>query len=98
MVPKLVKAALWYIAMGFAVFKLSNNSKVPRHNGSFKDATLDPEQAKSWFRGNFNIGIATGSISNLLVIDVDCKDGKQGFQSLQKLVAKTGIDQQFPAS
>ena len=93
MFPKLVKAALWYIARGFAVFRLSNNSKVPRHDGAFKNATLDPDQATSWFRrGAFNIGIATGSISDLLVIDVDCKDGKQGFKSLQKLVAETGID------
>jgi len=92
MVPKLVKAAFWYIRRDFAVFRLSNNSKVPRYKGSFKDATLDPEQAKSWFRGNFNIGIATGSISNLLVIDVDCKDGKQGFKNLLILVAATGID------
>ena len=55
-----------------------------------KEATHDPEQIESWWSQwpDANIGIATGEISGLLVLDIDEKNGGFDYQVrlvLQKL-------------
>ncbi len=66
-------AALGYLEDGFHVLPLKPKSKEPLTRHGFKDASNDPKQIASWWRQypDANIGIATGKISNLLVIDVD---------------------------
>jgi hypothetical protein len=68
-----LKAALGYLDNGFYVFPLKPKSKAPLTPSGFKDASNDPEKIRTWWGQypNANIGIATGEISNLLVVDVD---------------------------
>jgi hypothetical protein len=56
-----------------------------------KDATTDQALITSWWRAfpRSNIGLATGA-SNLVVIDVDVKDGKLGEESLHDLMVQHG--------
>ena len=59
-----------------------------------KDATRDRAQVESWWSQypSANIGIATGEINGLLVIDVDIKhdQGKYGDESLKALESELG--------
>lgn len=68
-----LNAALEYLEQGFYVFPLKPKSKAPLTPSGFKDASNDPEVIKAWWRKHpkANIGIATGEISRLMVIDVD---------------------------
>ena len=68
-----LNAALGYMKQGFYVFPLKPKSKAPLTPNGFKDASNDPEILKTWWEKhpNANIGIATGAISDLIVIDVD---------------------------
>tara|TARA_B100001989_G_C24550011_1_gene473717 strand:- start:3181 stop:3609 length:429 start_codon:yes stop_codon:yes gene_type:complete len=65
--------ALDYSAHGFAVFPLRPRTKIPLTPNGFKNATKNPEQIKSWWAlfPDANIGIATGKVSGLWVLDVD---------------------------
>jgi hypothetical protein len=61
---------------GFAVFPLVPGGKTPALQGSFKSASKDPEQARSWWgQRDYNIGIATGKSSGVFVVDVDPRTG-----------------------
>ena len=76
-----------------AIFPL--NGKTPfKGSHGFKDATRDRAQVESWWTQypSANIGIATGEINGLLVIDVDIKhdQGKYGDESLKALEQELG--------
>ena len=51
--------------------------KHPRTANGFKDATTDETQIRKWWGmwPDANIGIATGKVSNMVVIDVDPRNG-----------------------
>lgn len=55
------------------------------------DATTDPATITAWWAAepSANIGIATG-LSDLLVLDIDTKDGKKGAETLAALLAEHG--------
>lgn len=57
---------------------------------SVHEATIDPAQIDAWFRSapQFNVGIATGEISELLVLDINKEQG--GFDSLAAAIDETG--------
>jgi len=85
--------------LGFAVFPCKNSAdpniaKHPFTKNGFKDALKDFKNAIELFsQYSYNdplIGIATGKISNLFIMDVDNKDGKQGDKSLIELENKYG--------
>jgi putative DNA primase/helicase len=63
--------------------------KHPRVKGGFKVATTDGRQIEAWWRKwpDANIGIATGSVSGFMVIDID---GPNGLATLQALIAHHG--------
>jgi hypothetical protein len=72
---------------GIPVFpcKLDKSPFTPH---GFKDATTDPKEiSQMWERYRFVpcIGVPTGEASDLLVIDADVDDGKQGEESLAHL-------------
>ena len=75
-----------------AIFPLKG--KVPLTAHGCKDATRDGSQVESWWAQypSANIGIATGDINGLLVIDVDVKPdlGKFGDDSLKDLERELG--------
>jgi archaellum biogenesis ATPase FlaH len=75
---KLGKLAQKYASQGFHVFPLSPQSKIPlKGSRGLHDATTDPGQIEQWWteHPDANIGIRTGQISNLTVVDFDPKSG-----------------------
>jgi len=84
----MLNAALEYAARGFAVFPLVENNKRPATNHGCKDATRDPEKIRRWWRArpSANIGIATGAISDIVVVDIDARRWPR---VLRHLVQKT---------
>lgn len=87
--------ALELASLGFHVFPLEPNSKLPRIDGFPRRATRDEEQIRRWWTCpvlgvslDFNIGISTtrfGESGALLVIDVDNKGDKRGDDEILKL-------------
>ena len=59
--------------------------KHPRWNRGLNEATLDPDRIRAWGRRweQSNIGIRTGAVSGLVVLDIDPRHG--GDQTLQSL-------------
>jgi putative DNA primase/helicase len=66
-----------------------NAAKHPRVTGGYKVATIQAGQISTWWSKwpDANIGIATGAISGIVVIDID---GPQGLATLQEFVSKHG--------
>ena len=64
--------------------------KHPRTKRGCKDASADPSQIEAWW-GKWpcaNIGIATGAVSGIVVLDID---GAEGVATLQTLIAEYGL-------
>lgn len=92
---KMLKTALYYAKeYGWAVFPIREGTKKPRTPHGFKDAKKDPGAIKSWWTKypNDGIAVATGSISNLVVIDEDLDDekDKNGYEEMRKWEAENG--------
>jgi hypothetical protein len=70
--PPLLQAALIYAAAGLAVFPLNQRTKTPATKRGFYDATTNPETIRRlWRVTDRNIGIATGAISGVWILDID---------------------------
>lgn len=79
------KAALAWAAAGWKVLPLKAGGKTPLTAHGFKDATTDEAVIAGWWTQwpNANIGIATGA--GLIVLDIDTKNGKDGYASLARV-------------
>ena len=92
---KFLDAALKYAAAGHAVFPVMGGAKKPplTKNGLL-DASKDPEVIRRWWTKYpaANIGMATGEISGVTVLDVDIKpwQGKDGKKTYDALIAEYG--------
>lgn len=96
-----LKSALALAEMGFHVFPLVPNSKLPLIEDYPRLATRDVEVIKKWwvepvmgFEQPYNIGISTTAFGDgeaLVVIDVDNKNGKSGDAEILKLEL-TGLE------
>ncbi|WP_198516537.1 phage/plasmid primase, P4 family [Herbaspirillum huttiense] len=77
---------------GFSVFPLVSGGKKPAVATGFKAATTDPVQIEDWFskKAKSNIGIATGEVSGIWVLDIDVKNGAKGEESLAAFEAEYG--------
>lgn len=78
---QILSAALTYIENGLAVIPLLANTKVPAIAGWTTGGLPSAAQCHKWFGNgsNYNIGIRTGAVSGVFVIDVDVRHG--GFQT-----------------
>lgn len=78
-------AALEYARQGWPVFPC-NIQKKPMTKNGFKDATTDEQAIRQWWSKTPapSIGIATGSASGLLVLDVDFPDGPDSLLRLEE--------------
>lgn len=91
----MLESALRYAAAGLAVFPVRFKRKEPATPNGFKSATTDPEQIKKWWGqppgDKNNIGITAGAVSgNLVVIDIDKSDKKDGYQFFSEWLDKYG--------
>ena len=94
--PSKLDSALALVEKGYYVFPVEVNGKfptIPWREGS----TRDVETVKRWWRcpatgweQDYNIGIDCGK-SGILVVDVDCKNGKQGKENYEKLEKEHGF-------
>ena len=76
------------ISRGFSIFPLTPNSKIPLPGSQgFKDSFKDYTKAQdTWYENpQYNIGIATGEVSNLTVIDLDGEQGLKSFDEIKHL-------------
>lgn len=98
---QLREAALAYARRGWAVFPLQRRSKEPAVQGAYKAATTDVGQVSAWWQRwpEANIGLATGAVSGLWVLDIDGPEGEASFAALvgehggelaETLMASTG--------
>ncbi len=85
----MLRAALAY-AERYAVFPCKPHGKTPLTEHGFKSATRDPSQIREWWElwPEANIGIATGAISGIVVLDIDPRHG--GDDTLATLEARYG--------
>lgn len=91
------KAATGYAArLGWSVFPVAPDGRTPIKNEELelehgcKDASKDPEVVEVWYTclpSDTNVSLATGLVSGVLVVDVDMKEGVDGFASLARLEA-----------
>ena len=87
----LIQEACKYAQKGWKIFPLIPGTKAPIHSGGFHNATDDLEQIIEWWTQtpNANIGVATGSMSDIWVLDIDVKK-QNGVTSIKQLIEKYG--------
>jgi hypothetical protein len=87
------QAALKLAGKGFAVFPLLPRTKTPYSDdkffktvGGFKCATRDQSLIEFWWsrQPEANIGLATGSVSGVWVLDVDGDAGREALAALEE--------------
>lgn len=79
--------ALYYLSLGWSVIPLRPQDKRPALRWrAYQERFADIAELQEWFRRwpNANIGIVTGTLSGLIVLDVDSRHG--GDRSLKRLV------------
>ena len=90
-----MQAALIYATKyNWAVFPVSPDTKKPLTPHGCKNAKKDPGAIRSWWKRwpNASIGVATGSASNLIVIDEDIDEDKglNGYHSIKAWERENG--------
>lgn len=94
----MLEKALELARAGFWIFPLKAGAKEPPLIREFQtEATRDPARIKRWWTKwpDANIGVSTtrfGKDEALVVVDVDCKEGREGDLTLQKLAVFEGLE------
>lgn len=86
--PNLPAAALYYAEkLRWPVFPLRPRGKTPLTSNGFKDATLDPEKVRAWWKQHpdANIGLPTGPRTLGIGLDVIDADGPEGVAAWTRL-------------
>lgn len=83
-----METARQLIKLGVPVFRVrvaQDGTKTPMHKNGHLDATLDPGLVDDWFTESpsARVGAFVGA-GNLLAVDIDTKNGKDGWDSLDK--------------
>jgi len=83
--PDLPRAALQLVKRGLAIFPCLPRDKRPATPHGLKDATTCADTVARWWRQNsdFNIGLATGAISGIMVADIDGLDAEAELRKLE---------------
>lgn len=93
---QMLKSALWYRQKrDFSVIPVGQDKKPPLKWEQYQTEKPSIEQIQEWWTGEYkgyNVGIVTGKISNLTVVDVDKKPGEvPGFEAINPLLPDTLI-------
>jgi Bifunctional DNA primase/polymerase, N-terminal/Primase C terminal 1 (PriCT-1) len=90
----MIRAALAFAKKGMAVFPCRPRDKRPATANGLKDATTSADAIQAWWQHSpdYNIGVATGAVSGIFVVDIDGVDAEA---ELRKLEAEHGA---LPAS
>lgn len=84
--PTLADAALCYANLGVPVFPCAPGGKQPLTPNGFHDATSSARIVSYWWKRypEANIGMPTGAVTNVLVVDVDVHDGDSGYTAFER--------------
>ena len=104
--PRSKSKRLWALSNAYAglrVHPLPENAKAPPMKNFGKEARnalteSGRRKVESWWAtrsSGANIGVATGPGGDIIVIDVDTKNGKQGLASLERLEREYDLPQSY---
>jgi len=81
--PNSLDAALKYGKLGFSIIPCNTDKKPLVQWQKYQKEKAPEEQIKNWWKqwSDANIGIVTGVISELAVIDIDTEEGKEAIQA-----------------
>jgi hypothetical protein len=87
----MLATALALARKGLAVFPCTPGQKTPACTHGCKDATTDAIAIQQWWQENsrYNIGVATGAISGIFIVDIDNGDA-DGEAEWDKLIDRHG--------
>ena len=91
MTANIEQVALYYLGRHWSVIPIRARNKTPAIRWlEFQHRLATEEEVKSWFQRwpNANVGIVTGVVSGLVVLDIDPKHG--GLASLDALIEEHG--------
>jgi hypothetical protein len=79
--------ALALAGAGYPVFPCNAKERRPYTSHGFKDATTNAAQVAAWWAEwpDALVGMPTGAVSGVYVLDIDVKNGKNGFDTLKRL-------------
>jgi len=91
----MLNSALNYAKKGWYVFPVSRQSKKALISEWQHKATTNPQQIVSWWGQwkDANIGVLAGK-SNLAIVDIDQKNGRDGYESWLDLIAELELGPQ----
>jgi len=77
-----LQAALTYERLGFSVIPVGKDKKPLIKWEAYQKQKASQDEIRNWWKKwpDANIGIVTGTISNLAVIDIDTEEGKEAIQ------------------
>lgn len=85
--PRCLQTALQYLQDGWSVIPLESRGKKPRVDWKpYQSIPATREQVNVWWKQwpDANVGIVTGTISDLLVLDIDGEEGNATLTGLEK--------------
>ena len=87
MTNSMMDAALECAKLGWKVIPIKPNEKRPLIASWQKKCSDDGAVIEGWWKKTptANLGVVTGEVSGLFVVDVDCKPEKNGLETLEKL-------------
>lgn len=80
---ELLKASLWYQSKGFSVIPVKSNKKPHIKWTKYQTERATGDQINAWWNKwpSANIGIVTGEISGVMVVDVDSQAGLEALEN-----------------
>ncbi len=69
----MLSAAIWYYKLGFSVIPVGKDKRPLVSWKRYQEKRAEPEEIETWFKNwpDANIGVATGAISDIVVVDVE---------------------------
>lgn len=84
--PDLATAARRYSSLGIPVFPCVPGGKQPLTSNGFHDASAAPDVVGNWWwrYPDANIGLPTGQVSGVVVVDIDIRGADSGYPGFER--------------